>query len=239
MEMVPLTVTARSKEPAAKVLRKSGKVPCVLYGHDASGVTLQCDYNEIKRAYLKAGESTLVELDTGGKKKIPVLFHALDVHPVTNRIIHADFYAVDMTKEITAHVPLRIVGEAPAVKELAGIVVIPHDHVTVKCLPIALPHDIPADISGLATFGATLTVGGLTLPAGVTVQEDKETVVVLIQQPREEEVVAAAPAEGAAVEGAAEATGAAVEGEGKEAAATSAETGKEKKEEKKEKGGKK
>ncbi|MDD5025869.1 MAG: 50S ribosomal protein L25 [Candidatus Peribacteraceae bacterium] len=229
MEMVPLTVTARSKEAAAKVLRKSGKVPCVLYGHNASGVTLQCNYNEIKRAYLKAGESTLVELDTGEKKKIPALFHALDVHPVTNRIIHADFYAVDMTKEITAHVPLQIVGEAPAVKELGGVIVIPHDHVTVECLPVALPHHIPVDISGLATFGATLTIGDLTLPTGVIVQEDKGTVVVLIQQPREEEAVTTASVEGAAAEGVASVEGAAAEGEGKDASAASADADKDKK----------
>ncbi|MFH0769850.1 MAG: 50S ribosomal protein L25 [Candidatus Peregrinibacteria bacterium] len=199
MAMVPLIALARTKEKPNR-LRTAGKVPCILYGNDTPATPLMCDYKDLRKAYITAGESTLVDLAIGGKS-VPVLFHATDIHPVSNRITHVDFYAVDMKKEIEAHVMLHFTGEAPGVKDLGGVLVIPHDHVTVRCLPSALPHTIEVSVASLAAFGASVTVGDLKVPQGVHIQESKSTVLVLVQEPRKEEVieapVAAVVAEGA------------------------------------------
>jgi large subunit ribosomal protein L25 len=216
MQMVALTAAARSSGLSAKQLRRSGKVPAVVYGN-IENTQIQCDENVLRKAFVQAGESTLVDLDIEGKK-VPVLFHTIDFDPVSDRFAHVDFYAVNMKEELETHVSLRFEGEAPAVKELSAILVTALDTVTVRCLPSNLPHDLPVDLGKLVEFGATLTVADIKVPSGVTILEDPDTVIMVAQQPREEEkeeVVAAAPVEGA--EGAPAAEGAAAPAEGEAA----------------------
>ncbi|MEK7563774.1 MAG: 50S ribosomal protein L25 [Patescibacteria group bacterium] len=199
MDMVSLQTEARDAAIKPAVMRRNGKVPCVVYGSGTAHQTLACDRNELNRVYTKAGESTLIELSVGGKK-VPVLIHELDLDPLSGYIAHVDFYAVDMSKEIEAKVPVRFTGESFAVKDLGAIFVIAHEHVTVKCLPKDLPHELTADISGLKEFHDVITVGSLVLPTGVTIKDASDTVVAVVQEPRAEEVVeVAAPVEGAVV----------------------------------------
>ncbi|OGJ57829.1 hypothetical protein A2881_04430 [Candidatus Peribacteria bacterium RIFCSPHIGHO2_01_FULL_55_13] len=199
MDMVSLQTEARDAAIKPAVMRRNGKVPCVVYGSGTAHQTLTCDRNELNRVYTKAGESTLVELSVGGKK-VPVLIHELDLDPLSGHIAHVDFYAVDMSKEIEAKVPVRFTGESFAVKDLGAIFVIAQEHVTVKCLPKDLPHELTADISGLKEFHDVITVGSLVLPTGVAIKDAPDTVVAVVQEPRAEEVVeVAAPVEGAVV----------------------------------------
>lgn len=220
MEKVALLAATRTAEESVKDLRKQGKVPGVVYGN-SKNMMLHFDEVALKKAYVKAGESTLVELDADGTK-LPVLFHAIDQDPVSDRMIHVDFYAVDMNKEVEAEVHIRFEGESPAVKESA-ILVTALDTVTVRALPANLPHDLPVDLSKLVAFGDTITVADITVPQGVEILNDKEEVIVIAQEPRPEEVeeapVVVEGAEGAVAtaEGAAPAEGAAAaEGEKKE-----------------------
>lgn len=212
MATVPLTATARTSEQVAKELRNAGQVPCVLYGNDVDNTSLQCSHKDVLKAYAAAGKSTIVELDTGSKK-VPVLFHEIEFHPVSDHIIHVDFFAVNMKKEIEAQIPISYQGEAPAIKDLGGILVTSYDHVTVKCLPTALPHEIAVDLDMLEDFNSTLTVADLQVPDGVVVMEDLETVIATVQEPRKEEEPEVTE-EGA--EGAAEGEQGAGEGEKKE-----------------------
>lgn len=214
-----LTLSASARDSATKAgaLRRSGRVPGVVYGFKTETTSFDCDEAAVTRAYAKAGENTLVELDLAGKKT-PVLFHGVQVHPVTDRVIHVDFFAVDLTKEIEVPVPVHIEGEAPAVKNVAGILVTPLDHVTVRCLPTALPKEFKLDVSSLTDLQSTLTVAALKVPAGVTILEEPDTMLALIQEKRVEvEETPAAPAEGeAAAAGAEGAAAPAAEGEKKE-----------------------
>ncbi len=214
-----LTLSANTRDSATKVnaLRRSGRVPGVVYGYKTETASFDCDEAAVTRAYAKAGENTLVELDLAGKK-VPVLFHGVQVHPVTDKVIHVDFYAVDLTKEIEVPVPVHIHGEAPAVKNFAGILVTPLDHVTVRCLPTALPKEFVLDVSSLTDLHSTLTVAALAVPKGVTILEEPDTMLALIQEKRVEvEETPATPAEGeAAAAGAEGAAAPAAEGEKKE-----------------------
>ena len=104
MDMVSLSAQARKTDITPKNLRKEGNVPVVLYGNDTEHLDLQCEVREIMKAYAQAGGSTLVDLDANGSK-VPSLFHAVDFDPVSDKIIHVDFYAVDMKKEIDTDEP--------------------------------------------------------------------------------------------------------------------------------------
>lgn len=225
MDMVPLKAAARDAKAKASVLRRSGQVPAVVYGHKVQ-LAVQCPAQELRNAFRKAGESTLVELDVEGKK-IPVLFKSVDFDPISDREIHVDFYAVNMDEEIETLVPVHFEGEPLAVKNLGGVFVIVHDHVKVRCLPARLPHSILVSVSGLEAFHMSVAIKDLQVPAGVQLMEAGDTVLATVQEPRkEEEIVVAAPvpaegeaaaAEGAVAEGAPAPEGAAKEGAAKEA----------------------
>lgn len=224
MDMIPLPVQARDTSKTPKQLRKLGQVPCVVYGSGIEGsTTLQCDHKTLYKAFTRAGESTLVELDLGSQK-IPALFKSIDFHPVRDSALHADFYAVNMTEEIETPVPIHFEGEAPAVKDLGGIFVVTQDEVTVKCLPGNLPHVLNVDIGTLAEFHQSVHVSDVKLPHGVKVIDDPETVLATVQEPRKEEEIA--PPAPVAAEGA---EGAAATAEGA-APAAEGEAGGEKKE---------
>lgn len=184
--MIPLQTQARTEGASAKEIRTSGSVPCVLYGNETENTQFMCDYSEIFRVYSKAGESVIVELDVGGKK-IPSIFHAIDFAPVSDKIIHVDFYAVNMKKEIEANIPLNFVGEAPAVKDMGGVMVTVLDAVTVKCLPTDLPQHLDIDATKLADFTSALLVSDIEVPSGVVIVDDADSMVATAQEPRKEE----------------------------------------------------
>ncbi len=204
MDMIPLPAAARNTTIKPSALRRTNQVPCVVYGNQIN-MQVQCPSQDLHSAFIKAGESRLVELDVAGKK-IPVLFKHVDFDPVSDREIHADFYAVNMKAEIETLVPVRFEGEAPAVKTLGGVFLIVHDHVKVRCLPGNLPASIIVSVAGLEAFHASVSVQDLKVPEGVKVMDDADTVLATIQEPRAVEVVT--PVATAAVEGAAAVPGA-------------------------------
>jgi len=220
MASITLKASARDTAKKGKTIRKEGLIPGTVYGPKTKNVDLCFAYQEFHKVYVAAGESTLVELEMSSGK-VPVLIHALQFHPVTGDFIHIDLFAPDMTKEITANVPLRIVGEAPGVKEQGGVIVRNRDHVTVKCLPKDLPHDIEVDISVLVNFHDSIMVSQLKVSAAVKITDDAETFLISLIPPRAEEaeVAPVAAVDGAAVDGAVPAEGASAagaEGEKKE-----------------------
>lgn len=184
MDNIPLSATARTEDKSATVLRQEDQVPCVVYGNKSENLSLTCVYNEIYKAYAAAGESTIVDLTIGDNKKIPVLFHQIQTDPVTDKLIHVDFYAVDMKKEIEANVPVVFEGESPAVKELGGVLVTTNDHITVRCLPADLPHEIVVSLENVVDFESALHVSDLVAPEGVEILDDPEMMLATAQEPR-------------------------------------------------------
>ena len=174
-------------------MRTQGIVPCVLYGYETENSPLSCKEIPLQKAFSAAGQSTLVELDIG-KNKVPVLFYHVTYHPVTDRLAHVDFYAVNMKEEVEAQVPIHFTGTAPATKEAGVILVTPLTRVTVRSLPDALPHVLNVSLSSLQNMNDVLHVRDIPLPAGVTITDDADTVIAIAQEQRiEEETTPAAP----------------------------------------------
>lgn len=198
METIALPAQNRDLDRTNSALRSDDLVPCVVYGNKVENTSIMCDYNTLYRAYAKAGESTVIDLDIEGKN-VPVLVQSIDFHPVSDRILHVDFYAVDMNKKIQADIPLHFVGEAPAVKDMGGVLVTVRDTLTVECLPKDLPHAIEVDISSLVDFDTALHVSDIAIPANVELITEPERTLATVQQPRaavEEEEADAEAAEG-------------------------------------------
>jgi len=198
-DAILLTVTGRNEKLTAKNVRKTGSVPAVIYGN-AEHASVQCSAKDLHSVYVKAGENTLIDVNFGDKK-IPCLIHAISFNPVNGNYDHVDFYAVNMTKEVTTNVPVVFEGECPAVKNFGGVLLTVHSELEVSCLPNAIPSQFTVDLSKLENLHDTVTVASIAVPPNVTISESPETVILIVQEPRKEEViepVVTAPAEGAA-----------------------------------------
>ena len=171
-------------------LRKKGILPAVIYGPGHKSIPVQVDYEEFRKIFEQSGESTLVKLKIGNEVK-NVLIHEISKDSNTGRFIHVDFYHVRMDKVIQAEVPLLFEGEAPAVKNLEGVLIKTINHIEVESLPKDLPHEIKVDISVLDSFDKYIRVKDLILPQGVKIDLDPEEVIVSVTPPRSEEEIKA------------------------------------------------
>ena len=200
----PLSAQKReTAKKSARYCRQSGRVPGVVYGPHTPPQALSLDRSDILRTFRKAGKSTLVDLDLDGNK-ITTLIHDIQWHPVQTTIHHIDFFAVDLKKKTTVEVPLVFEGEAPAVKNLGGVLMKDHETIDIRCLPSEIPHDIKVDISGLENLHDHITIKELNLDEKFEVMHlDIETVVCSIAgRAAEEEEETTQAAKGEAAEGA-------------------------------------
>lgn len=167
--------------------RKEGMVPAVVYGKGVASKNIWIKALDLARLIRESGESTVIDLKIDGKDSRNVLIYESQKDPVRDAFLHIDFFQVRMDEEIETEVELEYIGEAPAVKELGGVLVKSIDAVEVRCLPADLPSGIQVDISSLKTFEDRITIGDLKISSKVELSIDPETVVALVTPPRSEE----------------------------------------------------
>ena len=152
METSSLKALTRQTESGVtpNALRKSGLMPAVVYGQGKDPLTLSIDMNEFKNLLNHITSQSLISLDVEGEASLSktVMIKELQRHPISRKFIHADFYEVDMNKEINVHVPVHSVGEAKGIEE-GGLLQIIRRTLEVICLPGDIPESIEVDISGL------------------------------------------------------------------------------------------
>lgn len=203
MEMTLLPAELRTSGEKAKAVRQRSRIPAVYYGHGKKNLSLSLDYQTFRKTFDKAGESTVVELSIDGQK-VPVLIYDVQYNPVTDRISHVDFYHVDMEKEVTTKVPVKLVGMAPAVKNLGGILTTHKHEITIRCLPKYLIHSVEVDVSSLEDFHSSIHVKSLKVSPEVKILDDPEDAIANVRPVRVEEEAPkpeAVAVEGAPVEG--------------------------------------
>ncbi len=183
-----LTLTKREKSSTKEVegKRKEGLIPVVLYSHGQEAETFWVNYIDFSKVYKLAGQSSVVELSTGGKKAVNAIVQEVQLHPINARFTHVDLYQVRMDEKFEAHVPIVLVGESKAVRELGGVLVKTVEEVEVSCLPADLPHEINVDIAKLATFDDHIQIKDIVLPKGVEILGEADTVIALVDAPRTE-----------------------------------------------------
>jgi large subunit ribosomal protein L25 len=179
---VKLEVTA--KTASAKALRKAGSIPAVVYGPKQEPLAVSVEKSVFEKLLKGAGESTVINL-VGLGEEIEVLVHEVSFNPAKGGVEHVDFYAIEKGKEITVHVPLEFIGEAPAVKKGGSLTKVLHE-IEVTCKPSALPQHIEVDVTPLDDFEKQIHVKDLVVPNGVKVENDGEEVVALVQEVQEE-----------------------------------------------------
>ena len=186
-----LTVSPRTVVGKANAkLRAEGFVPGVVYGHKRDTLLVQCEARQLASFYELAGDSSLIDLTVGDAKPIKVLVQSVSYEPVSGRIEHVDFYAVNMAETVQTDVVLRFEGVSPAVKDLAGILVKNKSTLKVKCLPQDLVKEIVVDISSLRTFDDEILVKDIKLPTTLTVLDSPDDIIVTTTPPRSDEELA-------------------------------------------------
>lgn len=166
--------------------RKNGKIPAVLYGKGIVPQNLFLDGKEFGRIFKKAGETSLVSLNIGGKNK-NVLIRDLDRDVLTDQIIHVDLFEVRMDEKLKAKIPLVFVGESLAVKAENGVLVKNIQEIEVEALPQDLPKEIEIDISKLATFEDKIHVSAIKVSGSAKVLAGPDEIIAAVLAPRSEE----------------------------------------------------
>ncbi|PQV51775.1 LSU ribosomal protein L25P [Jejuia pallidilutea] len=181
--MKSITINGSQRESvgkkATKALRNAGQVPCVLYGGDKPVHFSAPELAFSKLVYTPNAHTVVIELDNG------VTFNAvlqdLQFHPVTDRILHVDFYQLFEDKEIALNIPVNLVGNSRGVKN-GGVLRKNNRKLRIKALPANLPDFIEIDITPLK-IGDKVAVGDLP-KEGYTFLHSDNTVVCQIKTAR-------------------------------------------------------
>jgi len=191
MDQIELEITKREVlGKKVRFLRRQGITPVHLFGHGIESMALQCDTAKLQQVLTEAGEAKLISLKLDNEKRPrSVLVREVQVDSLKGGLLHVDFYQVKMAEEVKVEVPITLVGEAPALKLRANMLMQELDTLTVECLPAKIPASVELDISSLTEAEQMVRVKDIDLEKGVTVLNDPEQVVVKISS-RPVEVVA-------------------------------------------------
>jgi large subunit ribosomal protein L25 len=179
-----LTIEPReaSHSRATRRLRREGRVPGVLYGRGDEPLAFSVDARELRHAM--HGSGAVLELSGDGTGSTAAVLKETQRHPVRGDVLHVDLLRVDLNQPIHATVTLHIAGneDAPGVRE-GGVLEQVVRELNVEALPSELPDAIELDVSGMQ-INDTATIAQVTPPAGVTLLDDPEMVVVSLSPPR-------------------------------------------------------
>lgn len=166
-------------------LRREGRLPANVYGRGIQSQAVDIDSREFGRTIKSAGLRAMIQLDIAGESRPRyVILRGIERKGGTGDPIHIDFFQVDPEQPIQANVPLRLIGDAPAVRDLAGTLLPGLDVVAVRCKPLDIPDNIEVDIVKITGFDVSLKVGDIVAPPGVEILTDADVVVATVMAPR-------------------------------------------------------
>lgn len=195
MDKLELEVSRREiTGKKVRFIRREGKTPANIYGPGIEPMPVQVDTKKLEQVLVKAGETDLITLKMQGLKSHPkVLVREVQKRPITDELLHIDFYQADLTQTITVDVPLVFTGEAPISKRKNVSIITMLDALHIEALPEHLPHNIEVDLSVLEEVEQAIQVQDITLSPDLTLHTDPEQVIAKAIEAKA--VVEEAPAE--------------------------------------------
>ena len=173
---------SESGKGPARTLRRAGLIPAVVYGYGEETRACSVNKKELERVITSRGyESTLIELKLDDRKSQNVLILDVQIHPYRPEVLHVDFLAVHKGEKVKLEVAVRLLGEAPGVKE-GGIMEHLRHEVEIRCIPSKIPEALEFDISELG-IGDGVTVGDLTVLEDVEILTDLSATIASIVPP--------------------------------------------------------
>ena len=195
MQKIQLQANVRKEinKRSTKELRKQECIPAVLYGHGIKTLNLTVEQKKFEQMIKKMhGENVLISLsidNDGSSKQETVMIRNIQYHPVSDGLLHIDFYKILLHEKITTRINIILTGEAPGVKE-GGVLDHSMRDVEVSCLPDKMPGHFEVDVTQLE-IGSSIHIRDLNVSKDVEILADAEQAIVSIVPPtiiKEEEV---------------------------------------------------
>jgi large subunit ribosomal protein L25 len=173
-------------------LRKSGRLPAVVFGHGLESIPVSIDTHEFDHLRRTTHSNTIIKLVIDGKDTHNVMIHGTQVDPRSRQMLHVDLFEVKSGEEVTVEVMLHSTGESYAVVRLGGTLLHTVDRIRIRALPEKLPDALTFSIETLVDFETVIHLRDLPLPAGVTLLSDPDEIVAKVAAPHVVEEVAPA-----------------------------------------------
>lgn len=168
-----------------KRLRREGILPANVYGNGIESLAIQLDGRTFLKSVRAAGIRSMFELRVEGEPDPRhVILRGLTRKGGTGDPTHVDFYQVDLRRPIQTTASITLVGEPPAVRDLAGTLLQSLETVAIRCLPLSIPETLTVDVSVLKNFDVSVTVGDLDVAEGVEVLTDPSITIATVAPPR-------------------------------------------------------
>jgi large subunit ribosomal protein L25 len=168
---------------AARMVRRNGMVPGILYGLQKDNNLLQIDERKLHSIISAEGfESSLINLEIEDLGSEIALIKEIQRDPVNRKILHADFMRISLEKEITVYAPITVIGTPLGVRVSGGIQEFTHRELEIRCLPTAIPEHIELDVTEML-IGDLIRVSDVN-PEGIEILDAPETMIITISPPR-------------------------------------------------------
>ncbi|KKU91407.1 MAG: 50S ribosomal protein L25 [Candidatus Jorgensenbacteria bacterium GW2011_GWA1_48_11] len=172
-----------------RALRAAGIIPAEIFGRGLENRHVEVSEKDFTKLYKTAGEHTVITAVTDKGEKIPVLVSAINRDHFTGKFLSIDFHQIRMDEKIQTKIPIRFIGEAPAVK--SGLVIVKViEEVEVESLPGKIPSHLEIALDKMAEIGQSIHVNDLKVPVGVKILSPAGMVVVTVTEKTKEEVEA-------------------------------------------------
>jgi large subunit ribosomal protein L25 len=183
MERVPLEVEAREPGPssAARALRRTGKIPGVLYGAGRTASSFAVAQTVLREALTgDAGRHAVLDVKVPGEKAaVPAILKEFQLDPIRDRVIHVDLLAIRLDEPIEARATVNLIGEPRGVKFDGGVLEQPTHEISVFGLPASLVDHVDVDVSELGV-GDSLKLTDVAIPEGLTFPGDLDLVLATV-----------------------------------------------------------
>ncbi len=189
MEQINLNARIRKTtgNSPARSLRREGRIPAVLYGPKTEPILLSIDSREFEQIAKKSTIGSVLlnlQIQNGNTESHPAMVKELQIHPVTQRFLHVDFYEIDMQRKIKVMVPVVVRGKAKGVED-GGLLQIVRREIEVLCLPTEIPEAFEVDVSDL-DIGDAIHLEDIQTVGNIEIVEEANVTVVTVLAPKVE-----------------------------------------------------
>ncbi len=202
MEILELNATLRTStgNSPSRALRREGNIPAVLYGPGSESVLLSVGAVDLEHALKKASAGQIIfnmAIQNAGSGARTAMIKELQMHPMSRKFLHVDFYEISKDRKITANVPIVVKGKCKGIED-GGMLQIIQREVEVMCLPFEIPQSIPIDITDLE-IGDSIHIKDLKVAENIELSaEANETILTILSTKSDEKTPGEEVVEGTA-----------------------------------------
>lgn len=181
LELTPREILGKK----VKVLRREGILPVHLYGPGVDSRPLQCESPKLIEILARAGGNTPITITIKGEDESHLAFaREIQWDPRRDDILHVDFLVAEVSRPVSAQVPIVLVGDSMAARAAGGTVMQQLRTLSVEALPLEIPGDLEVDLARMTETDSVIRAGDIILASNVIMLTDPEDVVARIEMPR-------------------------------------------------------